>query len=63
MSKKMKRFRVMVREVHVQGVLVDAESEEDAKIKVAEGEGDYEDNSLEFSHSCDSDTWTVEEAT
>jgi hypothetical protein len=56
-----KLFEVYVREVHVQQVNIEAASKEEAIQKVAAGEGDYVDNTLEYSHSCDTDTWTVEE--
>ena len=57
----MKKFHVGVREVHVQTVEVEAENAEEAREKVQEGEGDYLDNMLEYSHCLDSDLWTVEE--
>lgn len=56
-----KTFEVYVREVHVQQVNVEAASKEEAMQKVADGEGTYVDNSLQYSHCCDTDTWTVEE--
>lgn len=56
-----KKFIVFVREVYVQQVLVEAESENEAIKKVRFGEGDHLDNSLEYSHTLDSDTWTAEE--
>ena len=57
----MPEYRVKVREVHVQDVIVTADSPEEATAKVQEGEGLYVDNSLEYSHTLDPDTWTVEE--
>jgi hypothetical protein len=54
------KYLVSVREVHIQMVEVEAESPEDAKEKVAEGEGRYLDNALEYSHSLEPDTWTVD---
>jgi hypothetical protein len=56
-----KKYTVAVREVHIQLVEVEAESASEAKIRVAKGEGDFLDNSLEYSHSLDPDTWTVDE--
>lgn len=57
----MRTYRVKVREVHVQDVLVKATNEEHAKTLVKDGEGDYVDNTLEFSHQLEPDTWEVEE--
>ena len=57
----LKTFLVSVREVHVQQVRIEAKSQSDAIVKVAGGKGEFIDNSLEFSHACDADTWTVEE--
>lgn len=56
----MPRFRVLVREVHVQPHIVDAESAAAAIKKVADGEGELVDNGGEYSHSLDPETWTVE---
>jgi len=61
MKTKLRQFLVAVREVHVQQVRVKAESPEDAKERVVKGEGDQVDDSLEYSHTLDSDLWTVEE--
>ena len=57
----MKKFIVSVREVHIQMVEVEAENEEEAKDKVLAGDGVHRDDSLEFSHTLDSELWTVEE--
>lgn len=57
----MKTFTVFVREVHVQEIKVEAKDAEDAMQRVARGEGDAVDNSLEYSHTLDRDTWTAEE--
>lgn len=56
-----KRYIVSRREVHIQMVSVEAESKEEAIEKVAEGEGEMMDNTLEYSHSLDPEYWTVEE--
>jgi hypothetical protein len=56
-----KTFLVSVREVHVQQFRVEAETENEALIKVSSGDGECLDNALEYSHSLDTDTWTVEE--
>lgn len=56
-------YIVSVREVHVQQVKVEAASEDEAKTKVVEGEGEYLDDKLEYSHTLDKDLWTVEQRT
>lgn len=57
----MPKFIVNIREVHTQMVEVEAEDKKDAKIKVAQGEGTYLDNTLEYSHTLNKSTWTVDE--
>jgi hypothetical protein len=57
------KYIVNVREVHIQMVEVEAQNKNEAKQKVKEGEGEYLDNSLGYSHALDSDTWTVDEST
>ena len=57
----MKTYVVSVREVHVQQIEVQAKSEGDAIEKVAHGEGTPLDDTLEFSHTLDTATWTVEQ--
>jgi len=52
-------FRVQVREVHVQGVVVEAEDGTQAIEKVASGEGCYENDAIEYSHTMETSTWTV----
>lgn len=55
------KFIVMVREVHIQMVEVDgATSETDAIKRVSQGEGSAIDNTLEFSHRLNAETWTAE---
>ncbi len=54
------KFIVYVREVHVQAMEVRADTPEEAKKLVEAGEGDALDDCLEYSHTLDSDTWTVE---
>lgn len=56
----MKKFIVLVREVHVARVHVEADSPEDAIMAVREGDGDYGDET-EYSHTLDPEAWTVEE--
>jgi len=56
-----KQYKVSVAEVHYQDVLVTADSEKQAKERVAAGKGEFVDNSLEFSHALDESEWKVEE--
>ena len=56
-----KAFIVGVREVHVQPYRVLAETPEEAVRLVAGGDGDILDADFEYSHSLDTDTWTVKE--
>ncbi|HUT58513.1 MAG TPA: hypothetical protein VNA25_11770 [Phycisphaerae bacterium] len=58
----MSKFHVQIREVHVNHVEVEAETEEEAK-DIAEkmlARG-VDDLSLEYSHTLSKDHWTVEE--
>ena len=54
-----KRFLVEVREVHVSTRVVEADDAEAAVKAVEGGEGD--EVACEYSHTLDTDTWTVEE--
>ncbi len=54
------KFLVMMREVHVQVVEIEAEDEQEAIGRVEDGEGDYRDGT-EYDCTLDSDEWTVEE--
>lgn len=54
-----KRFIVEVREVHVQPYEVEANSKEQAIEVVKEGGGEIIENALEYSHTLDSEYWTV----
>ena len=56
----MKTYDVLVREVWVQPVSVEADSPHEAIRKVQEGDGEYT-KSAEYSHTLDPETWTVEE--
>lgn len=58
----MNKYRVSVREVHIQGYLVDAENEEEAKDKVYHRHCDaqVDEESFEYSHDLDRNLWTVE---
>lgn len=52
----MPKFNVLIREVHVSHREVEAPTKEEA-MKVA---SDAEEHFLEYSHTLDQDTWTVE---
>lgn len=52
----MPKFNVLIREVHVSHREVEAETEAEA-MKLAE---DAEEHFLEYSHTLDRETWTVE---
>ena len=57
----MKKFIIGVREVHVQLYSEIAETEEDAITQIQNGGGTCVDDGLEYSHTLDSDHWSVEE--
>jgi hypothetical protein len=57
----LKNYIVNVREVHIQPVLIEASSKEDAISRVANGEGEIIDNALEYSCTLNPDKWTIEE--
>jgi len=56
----MTNFIVNVREVHVQGVEIKAKNKKEAITKVENGEGEYLNNHLDYSHTLEIDTWTVD---
>ena len=57
----MTKFIVHVREVWVQPVEVEAETEGEARIKANEGEGDIIEELLQYSHTSDDyKDWIVE---
>lgn len=56
----MTKFRVIVREVHVQGYFVEAITPEIAKEVVRAGGGELIEAHFEYSHTLDPDVWTVE---
>ena len=56
-----KEFHVLIREVHVSCRLVEASSPEEAIALAKEGNHDLEELFLEYSHTLDADSWTVEE--
>jgi len=55
------KFIVSIREVHIQAVEIEADTKEEAVEKVKEGEGEYLEDGLDYSHTLDSEFWTVEE--
>jgi hypothetical protein len=59
----MPRYLVTIREVHTQMVEVDAADADAAKEAVRDGGGTYLDNTLEYSHTLDPETWTAEHVT
>jgi len=56
----MKKYTVLVREVHVSHREILAESPEDAIRRVSDGE-DEGDTFFEYSHTMDTSTWSVED--
>jgi len=56
---KLKKFMVEVREVHVQQVVIEAKDYADAIKRIQDGEGYYVNDSLEYSHTLDPDTWRI----
>ena len=56
----MAKYTVLVREVHISHMEVEADSPEEAIEKVKEGEGD--EATCEYSHTLDDDTWSVDDA-
>lgn len=56
----MDKWRVLTREVWIQGVDVDAENEEDAIERVRRNEGHLADDVFEYSHQLKSESWTAE---
>ena len=57
----MMKYRVEVREVHIQGYIIEADNPEHAKDLISNGEGEIDELSFEYSHMEDPDTWTVQE--
>jgi hypothetical protein len=57
----MPKFIVSIREVYVRGVEIEAKDELEAKLRVEEGKGEYLDDLIEYSHTLNLGTWTVEE--
>lgn len=61
---KVTKFYVNVREVHIQPVRVEADTKYEAVDKVKNGEvcdSAYDNGLLEYSHTLDTSTWTVDE--
>ena len=56
----MPKYHVGIREVHVSTVVVTAADEEEALKKAGEGNFDFDQIDLEYSHSLDPDVWSVE---
>ena len=60
-AEAMKEYMVNVREVHVQQVKIRADSPEQAIQKVQQGEGQWLNDGLEYSHTLDPENWTARE--
>ena len=56
----MPRYIVGVKEVHIHKIQVEANSEDEAKMIVKDGAGEYIDHELEYDHTLDDEDWTVE---
>lgn len=56
----MPKYTVLVREVHVSHMVVEADSPEEAIKKIKDGDGD--EATCEYSHTLDSETWSVDDA-
>ena len=54
------KYIVMVREVHIQGYEVEADSPENAKEKVFQGNAYLREDFFEYSYTLDSSLWTVD---
>lgn len=57
----MQRYMVEVKEIHIARCYIEAESPEDAVMKVREGEGDFEKETL-YHETMDSSYWFVKDA-
>jgi hypothetical protein len=57
----MNKYIVLVREVHIQGHIVEALTPEIAKEVVRAGGGELDEAYFEYSHTLDPSLWTVEE--
>lgn len=57
----MRRYRVYVREVWVQAYETEAMTPEGAISKVRRGERTLDEDSFEYSHNLDAETWEVKE--
>ena len=56
----MNTYRVQVREVHIQGYLIKADSPEHAINLIRDGRGEMDEQHFEYSHMLDPDTWDAE---
>ena len=56
----MKKYCIGVREVWIQLVTIEAESEVEAIDAIAGGDGEQAEEGIEYSHTLDPETWTVE---
>ena len=53
------KFHVVIREVYIQTVEIEAKNEKDAIEKVETDGGEYLPDTLEYSHTLGSDCWTI----
>lgn len=56
-------YVVETREVHIQGWFIEAKDELEAKDKVRGAEGVIIEAQFEYSHTLDTDLWTIREPT
>ena len=56
----MSTYVVLVREVWIQGVRIEAASPEEALRRVADGDGEYLEDRFEYSHTLGPECWQVE---
>lgn len=57
----MVKLIVQIAEVHYQDVEIDAIDKTTAFKKIEAGEGQYLDNTLEYSHTLDTEKWCIKE--
>ena len=54
------KYIVLVKEIHTQKVVIEANSKEEAVMRVREGEGDFR-HETQYVSTMEPDTWIVEE--
>lgn len=58
----MRRFKVLRKEIHIQPVYIEADTEQQAIRLVADGNGDYEESEMYYQSTVDPLEWDVEDA-